>query len=100
MATSLQVFYNLGSLQGTVTKQVEQCCDQFEDAVRSAVDLNAISQQHSQKGAPGKASLSFVGNTAAYRATLWTNMEKLMDNMYSACVQVRTVLLVDLGFVS
>ena len=29
------------------------------------------------------------GNTAAFRATLWTNMEKLMDHVYSGCSQVR-----------
>jgi len=29
-----------------------------------------------------------TGNTAALRATLWTNMEKLMDSIYSVCAQV------------
>ena len=39
-------------------------------------------------GGPGRASLPTVGNAAAFRATLWTNMEKLMDNIFSACAQV------------
>ena len=30
------------------------------------------------------------GNTAAFRATLWTNMEKLMDTIYSTCAQVKS----------
>lgn len=35
-----------------------------------------------------------TGNTAALRATLWTNMEKLIDGIYSACAQVLPVLLI------
>jgi predicted nucleotidyltransferase len=30
-----------------------------------------------------------TGNTAAFRASLWTNMEKLMDSIYSSCAQVQ-----------
>ena len=37
---------------------------------------------------PGRASMPAPGNTAAFRATLWTNLEKLMDQIYSACGQV------------
>lgn len=37
---------------------------------------------------PGRAAMPTPGNTAALRAGLWTNMEKLMDNIYSACAQV------------
>ena len=33
------------------------------------------------------------GNTAAFRATLWTNMEKLMDTIYSTCAQVNKMRL-------
>ena len=36
---------------------------------------------------PGKAAIPV--NTAQFRASLWTNMEKLMDSIYSACAQVR-----------
>jgi hypothetical protein len=38
---------------------------------------------------PGRASMPVTGNTAALRATLWTNMEKLMDSIYSSCAQVK-----------
>lgn len=37
---------------------------------------------------PGRAAMPVTGNTAAFRASLWTNMEKLMDNIYAACAQV------------
>lgn len=39
-------------------------------------------------GGPGRAAMPVPGNTAALRASLWTNMEKLMDSIYSACAQV------------
>ena len=29
------------------------------------------------------------GNTAAFRASLWTNMEKLVDHICTVCGQVR-----------
>lgn len=40
-------------------------------------------------GAPGRAVLPTPGNTAAFRAALWTNLEKLMDQICAACRQVR-----------
>lgn len=39
-------------------------------------------------GGPGSASMPAPGNTAAFRAALWTNMERLMDSIYSSCAQV------------
>lgn len=41
-------------------------------------------------GAPGRAVLPTPGNTAAFRAALWTNLEKLMDQICAACRQVST----------
>ena len=40
-------------------------------------------------GGPGRAAMPTPGNTATWRATLWTRMEKLMDAIYSKCGQVR-----------
>ena len=39
-------------------------------------------------GGPGRAAMPTPGNTATWRATLWTRMEKLMDAIYSKCGQV------------
>lgn len=44
-------------------------------------------------GGPGRAAMPTPGNTAAWRATLWTRMEQLMDLIYSACGQVEFHLL-------
>ena len=41
---------------------------------------------------PGRASgISVTGNTASIRAALWTNLEKLADNIYTVYSQVRHV---------
>ena len=38
--------------------------------------------------APGRAAIPAPGNTAMWRAALWTGMEKLMDKIYSCCGKV------------
>lgn len=92
VATSLQVFHNLGCLKEIVEKVVKQSRDGLEDDVKSCLDVTALSMQQTGpqgKAGPGRASMPVTGNTAALRATLWTNMEKLMDSIYSACAQIQ-----------
>lgn len=92
VATSLQVFHNLGVLATVVDRVVNSCYDTLHRSVRSCLDVTALSQQQSfsaAKGGPGRAAMPVPGNTAAMRASLWTNMEKLMDSIYSACSQVQ-----------
>lgn len=43
-------------------------------------------------GAPGRAVMPTPGNTAAFRAALWTNLEKLMDQICAACGQVSNLM--------
>lgn len=44
-------------------------------------------------GGPGRvAGLASSGNTAAFRAALWMNMEKLVDALYSAYSQVQWLI--------
>lgn len=90
VATALQVFYNLGSLVNTVNEVVNKVKDNLKNGVKEALDPNTLSQAQSNAGAggPGRAAMPTPGNTAAWRATLWTRMEHLMDLIYSACGQV------------
>ncbi|KAK3103853.1 hypothetical protein FSP39_022425, partial [Pinctada imbricata] len=89
VATSLQVFYNLGSLHHIVDKVVTQCKENLHKNVRCYLDAESLSQQSSHgRAGPGKAAMPVTGNTAAFRASLWTNMEKMMDSIYAACSQV------------
>ncbi|XP_070557668.1 conserved oligomeric Golgi complex subunit 5-like [Ptychodera flava] len=90
VATSLQVFHNLGCLTDVVKRVVDNIRKTFEGNVDEALDVRVLSQtQNQNKGGPGRATMPAVGNTAAFRAMLWTNMEKLMDQIYSCCGQVQ-----------
>ncbi|KAM7121279.1 conserved oligomeric Golgi complex subunit 5 isoform 1-T1 [Molossus nigricans] len=40
-------------------------------------------------GGPGRSTMPTPGNTAAFRASLWTNMEKLVDHICTVCGQVQ-----------
>ncbi|XP_041349093.1 conserved oligomeric Golgi complex subunit 5-like [Gigantopelta aegis] len=89
VATSLQVFHNLGCLSQVVERVVNDCKEHLHRNIRSCLDVQALSQQQSNtRGGPGKAAMPAPGNTAAFRAMLWTNMEKLMDSIHASCAQM------------
>ncbi|XP_040268774.1 conserved oligomeric Golgi complex subunit 5 isoform X2 [Bufo bufo] len=91
VGTALQVFYNLGALKDTINSVVDGYCTALDENINSALDIKVLTQtsQAVQRGAPGRAAMPQPGNTAAFRAALWTNMEKLMDQIYASCVQVQ-----------
>lgn len=41
----------------------------------------------SSGGGPGKAVMPAPGQSVQFRASLWSNLEKLMDDIYHVCVQ-------------
>ncbi|XP_058046328.1 conserved oligomeric Golgi complex subunit 5 [Ahaetulla prasina] len=88
--TALQVFYNLGTLKVTIANVVEGYCTALEENVHGALDFKVLTQpSQAARGGPGRAAMPTPGNTAAFRAALWTNMEKLMDQICAACGQVQ-----------
>ncbi|XP_034719072.1 conserved oligomeric Golgi complex subunit 5 [Etheostoma cragini] len=89
VGTALQVFYNLGSLQETISSVVGFYKTTIQDNITSALDIKGLTQPTNPRGAPGRAVLPTPGNTAAFRAALWTNLEKLMDQICAACRQVQ-----------
>ncbi|KAM9704883.1 conserved oligomeric Golgi complex subunit 5 isoform 1-T1 [Menidia menidia] len=89
VGTALQVFYNLGSLRETISSVVGGYRTTIKDNITRALDIKGLTQPANPKGAPGRAVLPTPGNTAAFRAALWTNMEKLMDQICAACRQVQ-----------
>ncbi|XP_069085933.1 conserved oligomeric Golgi complex subunit 5 [Pleurodeles waltl] len=89
VGTALQVFYNLGSLKDTVNNVVDGYCASLEENISSALDIKILTQPLQTRGGPGRAAMPTPGNSAAFRAALWTNMEKLMDQICAACVQVQ-----------
>uniref|UniRef100_A0A3Q2D939 Conserved oligomeric Golgi complex subunit 5 n=1 Tax=Cyprinodon variegatus TaxID=28743 RepID=A0A3Q2D939_CYPVA len=89
VGTALQVFYNLGSLTPTIGSVVGGYRTAIKDNVTKALDIKGLTQPANPRGAPGRAVMPTPGNTAAFRAALWTNLEKLMDQICAACRQVQ-----------
>ncbi|KAK2858558.1 hypothetical protein Q5P01_003178 [Channa striata] len=89
VGTALQVFFNLGSLTETISIVVGGYRTTIQDNITSALDIKGLMQPANPRGAPGRAVLPAPGNTAAFRAALWTNLEKLMDQICAACRQVQ-----------
>ncbi|XP_039103144.1 conserved oligomeric Golgi complex subunit 5 isoform X3 [Hyaena hyaena] len=91
VGTALQVFHNLGILKDTVTSVVDGYCAALEEHINSALDIKVLTQpsQSAVRGGPGRSTMPTPGNTAAFRASLWTNMEKLVDHICTACGQVQ-----------
>ncbi|XP_074872487.1 conserved oligomeric Golgi complex subunit 5 [Carettochelys insculpta] len=91
VGTALQVFYNLGTLKDIISNVVDGYCASIEENINSALDIKVLTQpsQTVTRGGPGRAVMPTPGNTAAFRAALWTNMEKLMDQICAACAQVQ-----------
>ncbi|PIK33380.1 putative conserved oligomeric Golgi complex subunit 5, partial [Apostichopus japonicus] len=89
VATSLQVFHNLGSLKETVEKVLSDCESNIRRNIKTALSVQLLptTTANPMRG-PGRASMPAPGNTAAFRATLWTNLEKLMDQLYATCGQI------------
>uniref|UniRef100_A0A669C5U9 Conserved oligomeric Golgi complex subunit 5 n=1 Tax=Oreochromis niloticus TaxID=8128 RepID=A0A669C5U9_ORENI len=89
VGTALQVFYNLGNLRETISHVVGGYHTTIQDNITSALDIKGLTQPAHPRGAPGRAVLPTPGNTAAFRAGLWTNLEKLMDQICAASRQVQ-----------
>uniref|UniRef100_A0A8B9GNK2 Conserved oligomeric Golgi complex subunit 5 n=1 Tax=Astyanax mexicanus TaxID=7994 RepID=A0A8B9GNK2_ASTMX len=89
VGTALQVFYNLGSLRETIISVVDGYKASVQESITSALDVKVLTQPANTRGAPGRAVIPIPGNTATFRAALWTNLEKLMDHICSACSQVQ-----------
>ncbi|KAL2777522.1 conserved oligomeric Golgi complex subunit 5 isoform 2 [Daubentonia madagascariensis] len=91
VGTALQVFHNLGTLKDTIIGVVDGYRATLEENINSALDIKVLTQpsQSAVRGGPGRSTMPTPGNNAAFRASLWTNMEKLMDHICSVCGQVQ-----------
>uniref|UniRef100_A0A8C5V082 Conserved oligomeric Golgi complex subunit 5 n=1 Tax=Microcebus murinus TaxID=30608 RepID=A0A8C5V082_MICMU len=91
VGTALQVFHNLGILKDTIIGVVDGYRTTLKENINSALDIKVLTQpsQSAVRGGPGRSTMPTPGNTAAFRASLWTNMEKLMDLICSVCGQVQ-----------
>lgn len=90
VGTALQVFHNLGMLVSSVERVLTALTTSLNRSVASALDVNALLQmiQTTRKGGgPGKAVMPAPGQSVQFRASLWSNLEKLMDDIFHVCVQ-------------
>jgi len=97
VGTALQVFHSLGILQSTVESVLGNARENLHKNLKKALDVenlssqlpsSSINQSAKFKG-PGRVSMPVTGSSPAFRAALWTNMEKLMDQIFSSCAQVQ-----------
>lgn len=90
VGTALQVFHNLGILVPSVEKVLDTLIARLNNSVSLSLDVNALAQmsQDTRKTVgPGKAIMPGPGQSVQFRASLWSSLEKLMDDIYHACVQ-------------
>ena len=80
MAQALQVFHNLQALAPTVSYTRSIIEKRASDSIHDVLDFSALERAHT--GTPGAAQ------QAAWRAALWTRMEKLVDVLHQCSVQV------------
>lgn len=90
VGTALQVFHNLGILVPSVEKVLDTLIARLNNSVSLTLDVNALtqmSQDPRKSSGPGKAIMPAPGQSVQFRASLWSNLEKLMDDIYHVCVQ-------------
>jgi len=95
LGTGLQVFYNLGTLPEIVDNMVEELHAKLKTTWVEGLDIKRISDKSqvegpgkNGRGGPGKASMPGPGNMAAFRATLWSNIDSLLDSLHSHMVKM------------
>ncbi|XP_064483402.1 conserved oligomeric Golgi complex subunit 5-like isoform X2 [Ornithodoros turicata] len=91
VGAALQVFFNLQLLEPQVLQVVQKAIERLQENTSSALDVANLTQQVFIPGSkgPGKASIPIAGNSAQFRAALWTNTERVTDNIYRAFSKIR-----------
>jgi hypothetical protein len=95
LGTGLQVFYNLGTLPEMVDSMMEELHSKLKATWVEGLDIKRISDKSqlegpgkNGRGGPGKASMPGPGNMAAFRATLWSNIDGLLDSLHAHMVKM------------
>ena len=91
LGTGLQVFYNLGMLRQVMDNLLDTSHDKMKTMFTDLLDIKKITSTAEEssgssaggtagRGAgPGRAAMPGPGNMAAFRATLWTNVDHLLE---------------------
>lgn len=93
VATALQVFHYLGILAPVVRQVTDDAQRCLEESARKALDLCSLSSSantsETRGSTPGRAIMPTMGGAAAFKATLWNNVEKLTDQIYAQCSRIQ-----------
>jgi len=85
-STALQVFNSIGTLQLVVSKTLQTKCSSVQQDLGSA--LSGSFEQSYNGSAPGGTSMT---NTAAWRANLWTSLDKWSNNITAQFNQIHVL---------
>ena len=96
LATGLQVFYNLGTLSSVLDNMMEDLQKKLKTQWTESLDIKRITDSSEAglkvgRGAgpgPGKAALPVAGNNAAFRSSLWANIDSSLEAVHSLMSQL------------
>jgi len=95
LGTGLQVFYNLGTLAKVTDNLLDTSHAQLRQMFQDGLDIKRISSTAEEvrgtavtKAGPGRAAMPGPGNMAAFRATLWTNVDQLLEAVHTHVARV------------
>ena len=108
IGTALQVFFNLGCLISKILDMLRNLETKFNKSSSDLLNPTNISIQATTNltggasnlhnsasasnlttlSAPGRSNMPQIGSMSQFRASLWSNIEKLMDNFYDTCSQI------------
>ena len=92
LATGLQVFYNLGTLPAVLETFLADLHGKLRAHWTESLDIKRMTESSgSSSGSvpgPGKVSGPVAGNTAAFRSSLWTNIDNAVEAVLSHMVQL------------
>jgi hypothetical protein len=107
----LQVFHNLGILEPTVESVLENARETLYSGLKRALDVEQLSHFSTSSSSsglhqvdgkfkgPGRVAMPVTGSSPAFRTALWSNMEKLMDQIFNSCAQVSINCHISVGLI-
>lgn len=92
----MQVFQNLGILNGAVDNVMDSALSEIEKIATESLDVSlAQNQDFGRRGAPGRAAIPSPGSSGNLRTRIWENLERLFqDTLYTQCLQVIDIIFV------
>lgn len=86
----MQVFQNLGIIDGAVDTTIESTLSDIERISTESLDVSLMTNQDfGKRGAPGRAAIPSPGSSGNLRTKIWENLERLFqDTLYTQCLQV------------